>query len=99
MKTEHLTGRGIEQLAHAVTTLADAASLLAAPLDDESRGGIADLAKLIDGIDALFVVDNLETAAGSEVVALVEAMPREVAFLFTSRVGIGELEKRLSIAS
>jgi hypothetical protein len=49
---------------------------------------------MLQGITALIVIDNLESAQGSEVIRLYDSLPSSVSYLFTSRLGIGEIERR-----
>lgn len=97
LKTERLTAEGIRPLRDPISSLGEVVPELAHALDDSYTGTIDDLAQTLEGIEALVVVDNLETASAEEVVELVEAMPDSVNFLFTSRIGLGQLERRFSV--
>lgn len=97
LKTERLTSEGVRPLREPIASLGEVVPELAVALDDSYTGTIADLAQTLEGIEALIVIDNLETASADEVVELVESMPDSVNFLFTSRVGLGQLERRFSI--
>jgi LuxR family transcriptional regulator, glucitol operon activator len=94
MKTEQLTSSGVQNIRDAVRSLEDAIPSLASPLDESFSGGVTDLAKSLEGIDAVLAIDNLETVSAAEVVALVDELPSTVTCLFTSRVGMGEIERR-----
>jgi hypothetical protein len=41
------------------------------------------------------VIDNLETASAQEIIELTDGLPPTTNFLLTSRVGLGELERRV----
>jgi tetratricopeptide (TPR) repeat protein len=94
LKTEHLTASGIQSVRDAVRSLEQAIPTLAAPLDESFSGGIAELANSLEGIDAILAIDNLETVSAAEVIALVDELPPTATCLFTSRVGLGEIERR-----
>ena len=94
LKTEHLTAVGVQSLRDAVLSMEGAIPSLAAPLDTSFTGSASDLAQALEGIDAILAIDNLETVSASEVVALIDELPATVTCLFTSRVGIGQIERR-----
>lgn len=97
LKTERLTTSGITAVADAVKGITGAATALGQAVVEDFDGGIDDLSAMLDGIETLLVVDNLETVDGSEVVRFYEAMPACVTFLFTSRIGIGQIERRIEL--
>ena len=43
------------------------------------------------------MIDNLETASGREVLDLIDSLPETVSYLFTSREGLGEVERRFPL--
>ena len=43
------------------------------------------------------MIDNLETVSGREVVELIDTLPETVSYLFTSREGLGEIERRFPL--
>ncbi len=94
LKTEHLTAAGVQIIRDAIRSIEHAIPSLAAPLDVSFTGGIAELAQSFEGIDAILAIDNLETVSAAEVVSLVDELPATVTCLFTSRVGLGEIERR-----
>ncbi|MEV0810040.1 cold shock domain-containing protein [Micromonospora sp. NPDC050200] len=94
LKTEQLTAAGVQVIREAVRSLEDAIPSLAAPLDTSFAGGINEIAQSLEGIDAILAIDNLETVSAAEVVTLVDQLPATVTCLFTSRVGLGEIERR-----
>ncbi|MGW4395300.1 NB-ARC domain-containing protein [Amycolatopsis nivea] len=97
LKTERLTARGVVSVADAVRDLTGAAKSLGKALDDDFAGGVTDLADALEGVQTLMIIDNLETVAGDEVTALYDSLPTCVTFLFTSRVGVGQLERRFTL--
>jgi len=94
LKTEKLTANGVEQLNDAIQGIDESVVALNGGLSGDFTGSVKELAEALEGINCLIVLDNLESAQGSEVIALYEALPNTVRYLFTSRLGIGELERR-----
>jgi tetratricopeptide (TPR) repeat protein/cold shock CspA family protein len=97
LKTEQLTAAGVQSLRDAVRSIEGAIPSLAAPLDESFAGSASELAQSLEGINAILAVDNLETVSASEVIALVDELPATVTCLFTSRVGLGQLERREAV--
>ncbi|MFI1782361.1 hypothetical protein [Streptomyces rubiginosohelvolus] len=97
LKTERLTAGGVEGIVHAIKDLTGAAKKLGQAFDTDFTGGINELAEALEGIEALLIIDNLETVDGEEVVALYEKLPDSVNYLFTSRVGVGQFERRMPL--
>lgn len=94
LKTEKLTANGVELLNDAIQGIDESVAALSGGLSGDFNGSIRELSESLDGIQCLIVLDNLESAQGSEIIALYEALPNTVRYLFTSRLGIGELERR-----
>ncbi|CAL9438455.1 hypothetical protein SUDANB67_03392 [Nocardiopsis dassonvillei] len=99
LKTERLTVTGIEEILDATRDTTGAAKRLGRVLVDDFSGGISELAEMLEGISTLLIVDNLETVSGEEVMALYETLPDDVSYLFTSRIGIGQIERRFPLSS
>jgi len=97
LKTERLTAAGMRELRNAVASLDEALPFLAAPFRGDFDGGMADLGKMLEGVNALVAVDNLETVTGAEVLAFIDVLPPCVNFFFTSRVGIGDTEHKVRV--
>ena len=97
LKSEQLTARGVERIRDAVLTVEQAVPSMVEALDPSFRGSAMQLAESLDGLTALIVIDNLETVSGREVVELVDALPETVSYLFTSREGLGEIERRFPL--
>lgn len=94
LKTERLTAAGVVSIADAARDVAGAASDLGAAMAAGFKGGVSELAEALEGIDALLIIDNLETVSAVEVMELYDTLPDSVNYLFTSRVGIGQVERR-----
>ncbi|WP_433221413.1 NB-ARC domain-containing protein [Microtetraspora malaysiensis] len=97
LKTERLTANGIEEITNAVRDMTGAARIIGSAIDSDFQGGTRALSEALEGIETLLVVDNLETVHASEVIELYEALPDTVTFLFTSRLGIGQFERRMPL--
>lgn len=97
LKTERLTAGGVVDIADAIRDVTGAAQRLGQTLDDDFRGSVKDLAEMLEGIETLLIIDNLETVNASEIVNLYDTLPDTVTYLFTSRVGIGQFERRIPI--
>jgi cold shock CspA family protein len=95
LKSEYLTGGGVRRIENATNNLAQAIAELAAPIEEIDEGGMNELGQILQDIPTLIVIDNLETIDGQEVVGLIEEMPESVKFLFTSRIGLGQLERQV----
>lgn len=96
LKTERLTADGIQPLTDAAQGLTGIVQGLEDGLGDLSSG-LDSLAEALEGIPTLVVIDNLETADADEILTLYDALPVNVWFLFTSRVGLGQIERRIPL--
>lgn len=94
-KTERLTADGIERIASAAAESGSIAGQLSEPIGDAT--GVSALASFLEGVPSLIVVDNVETADSNEILDLVDSLPSSASFLFTSRVGLGQLERRFPL--
>ncbi|MGW5086438.1 NB-ARC domain-containing protein [Streptomyces coelicoflavus] len=97
LKTERLTANGIVEIAGAVRDITGATQGLGKVLTDDFKGGVAELSDALEGIETLLVIDNLETVSGSEIVTLYESLPDTVTYLMTSRIGVGQIERRIPL--
>lgn len=97
LKTERLTASGVQEIAEAVRDITGAAKVLGRAIDADFAGTVAELAEMLKGVKTLVIIDNLETVDGSEVVAFYEALPDSVRYLFTSRQGIGDIERKVRL--
>jgi cold shock CspA family protein/tetratricopeptide (TPR) repeat protein len=97
LKTERLTGTGVKLLNGGVVSILGATEEIGRELSNDFHGGVAALAKSLEGIATLICIDNLETVNGDDFLELYEAMPASVRFLVTSRRGIGQVERRIAV--
>lgn len=97
LKTERLTANGVIEIAGAVRDITGATQTLGKVLADDFKGGAEELAEALQGIETLLVIDNLETVSGSEIVTLYETLPDNVTYLMTSRIGVGQIERRFPL--
>ena len=52
---------------------------------------------MLDGLDVLIAIDNVESTSSDEIVRFYDAMPAGCSYLLTSRVGLGQIERRVEI--
>ncbi|WP_369389753.1 NB-ARC domain-containing protein [Streptomyces sp. CG1] len=97
LKTERLTANGVVEIAGAVRDITGATQTLGKVLSDDFKGGAEELAEALEGIETLLIIDNLETVSGSEIVTLYETLPDNVTYLMTSRIGVGQIERRIPL--
>lgn len=97
LKNEVLTASGVRGIENAIHGITGAAQRLGSALDKSFAGSVADLGDALSGLKALVIVDNLESAQGDEVIELYDALPPTVTYLFTSRIGVGQLERRVPL--
>jgi cold shock CspA family protein/tetratricopeptide (TPR) repeat protein len=97
LKKERLTGSGISEIKNVASSLIGAAVEAASDLDKTFQGGVDALSDTLSGFRTLICIDNLESISGDEFVDFYDQMPADVTFLVTSRKGIGQLERRISI--
>lgn len=100
LKTERLTASGVQELVDAVRGIDEAISVLAAPLEGVSGTSIQQLGAALEflEVNALLVIDNLETVSGEEILSILDQLPDSVSYLFTSREGLGQVERRRELA-
>lgn len=97
LKTEMLTAYGVEDLQDAVRGLDGTVAALGRGISQDFTGSLAELSEALEGVECLIIIDNLESAKGDEVVQMVDILPPTVNYLFTSRVGLGQLERRIPL--
>jgi cold shock CspA family protein/tetratricopeptide (TPR) repeat protein len=97
LKTERLTAEGVEAVGTAARDVLGIAAHLARPLDEAFHGTAEELGELLAGIEVLIAIDNVETTSADEIVRFYDAMPDSCGFLLTSRVGLGQLERRIAV--
>lgn len=94
LKYERMTAVGVRTITGAVRDIIGAAQPIGQAFDADFAGSVNDLAMALEGLNVLIVVDNLETVGGTEFSALYEKLPDTVSYLITSRIGVGEFERR-----
>lgn len=99
LKTEKLTANGVVELNDAIRGIDETVVALGRNLSSDFNGQLDELAESLDGIRCLIIIDNLESAQGDEVIELYERLPTSIRYLFTSRLGIGQLERRYPLPS
>jgi hypothetical protein len=97
LKSERLTGEGVEAIGDAARDVLGIVERLARPLDDTFEGSPTELGELLEGIDVLIAIDNVESTNADEIIRFDDAMPDSCSILLTSRVGLGQLERRIPI--
>lgn len=99
LKTERLTGQGIEEITTRASNLLGMTHQLGQAIAEDFTGSLDELSDVLQGTEALVVIDNLESASAEEVLRLIDRLPEETVFLLTSRVGLGQLERRLPLGA
>lgn len=97
LKAERLTENGIIAIRDSVLSIEDAVPRFVSQLQPHFDGDVAALSEALQGIRSLIVIDNLETITGREVLDFVDSLPPTTSYLLTSRIGIGELERRFPV--
>ncbi len=98
LKTERLTGRGVQQIRDAGFDLMSITAELSSAIGESTDNDVALLAQLLDGTPALVAIDNVESIGATEIRNLIAALP-DCRFLLTSRVGLGEIEWRVPLGA
>ena len=96
LKAERLTGAGIEQVRGNAFDLYSITNELSSALSEAGTTDIELLAAVLSGTSTLVAIDNIESIGAGELRRLIAALP-DSQFLFTSRVGLGELEWRITL--
>ncbi|SFO00976.1 NB-ARC domain-containing protein [Geodermatophilus obscurus] len=99
LKSELLTVSGVRTIEKAIKDLTGATQEFGRTLDQSFNGSVAELADSLQGIRALIIIDNLESAKGDEVLRLYDTLPETATYLLTSRVGIGQIERRFPLGA
>ena len=97
LKYEKLTAYGVREIAGAARDIVGAVQPAAAALGTGFSGTVSELAELLDGFKVLLILDNLETISGEEFRSLYNSLPDSVTYLITSRIGVGEFERRYAL--
>lgn len=97
LKYEKLTAYGVREITGAARDVVGAVQPAGAALDNGFVGNIDELAELLDGFKVLLILDNMETISGEEFRSLYNSLPDSVTYLITSRIGVGEYERRYAL--
>ncbi|HYZ55807.1 MAG TPA: cold shock domain-containing protein [Streptosporangiaceae bacterium] len=98
LKQERLTASGIREISGAARDITGAVRPLGRALDSGFQGSLDELAEALQGLNALIVFDNLETVGGLDFSQVYETLPDSVTYLVTSRIGVGEYERRYPLS-
>jgi LuxR family glucitol operon transcriptional activator len=98
LKTRHLTAEGIRQISEAVDSLGALIDNILKALKVSPQPSWDVVLDQLKTSKILLVVDNLETL-GAEVRELALEIPERSKVLFTSRVGLGEIEIRYELSN
>jgi cold shock CspA family protein/predicted transcriptional regulator len=96
LKTERLTGRGIQEIRDAAFDVMSIAGELSSAIGESANTDIHILAEVLGDTPTLIATDNVESVGSAEIRELITALP-ECKFLLTSRVGLGEIEWRVTL--
>ena len=99
LKYEKLTAYGVRDIAGSARDMLGAIQPAGATLESGFNGTLNELADLLEGFKVLLVLDNLETISGDEFRALYNTLPDTVSYLITSRIGVGEYERRYPLGT
>lgn len=98
-KNAQLTPGRVEEIStevkDALGLLTDAASAFGAP--DDPSGGFTDLLFMMENYRVLLVLDNLENVLDDTIRQFLDALPAGSKVLVTSRIGLGDYEKRIPL--
>lgn len=99
LKYEKLTAYGVREITGAARNIVGAIRPAGKAMVSDFAGSISELAELLDGFKVLLVLDNLETVSGDEFRSAYDVLPDSVSYLITSRIGVGEYERRYPLTS
>ncbi len=97
LKRERLTGDGVEEIVGAARGVLSELDEWLALVGEDPQAGLTALCRILDGMQALIVIDNLETVTADEFMEFYDQLPSDVHILLTSRVGLGQIERRVPI--
>lgn len=98
-KHERLTEFGVRDISDAVRDLLGAVGPIGSAIDGSFVGGLGELSDLLEGLRVLLILDNLETFSGADFRRMYEELPDTVSYLATSRMGLGEFERRFPLGA
>lgn len=97
LKTEELTGEGVRKLAGAIDSLIEPPRALVDEIDVTGEPTWAWIGQALAGVPTLLVIDNVESTDANEIIDIYDQLPSSTSLLLTSRVGLGQLERRVEI--
>ena len=97
LKSKQLTPAGVKELSNSIRDIAGVTRALGQRIDQTFQGSVGELAAALGEMTTLVVIDNLETNLGDDVVDLYDTLPETVTFLFTSRRGVGRIERPVPV--
>lgn len=97
LKTEELTGEGVRQISSTVTSVLELPQDLVDQLDERGEATWEWVGEALAGVPTLLVIDNVESADANEIIDIYDSLPGTTSLLLTSRVGLGQLERRVEV--
>jgi tetratricopeptide (TPR) repeat protein len=97
LKSEQLTPAGIKELSRTVKDIDGIVGALGKAIDTSHETDVAGIISALGGRKTLIVIDNLESNLGNDVVELYDSLPPTVTLLFTSRRGLGQIDRPFPI--
>lgn len=97
LKQERLTASGIQEISNAARDIMGAVQPLGRALDTGFQGSLDELADALKDLNVLIVFDNLETVGGLDFSQVYETLPESTIYLVTSRIGVGQYERRYAL--
>lgn len=97
LKAEQLTPAGIKELSRTVKDIDGAVEELGHAIDSSIEADVDGLVSALGGRTTLLVIDNLESNLGDDVIELYDSLPSTVTLLFTSRRGLGQIDRPVPV--
>ena len=97
LKEEKLTATGLTEIHNAVQGIYGVEGVIEQFVLETFNEAVETLAESLLGLRVLLVIDNIETVSGNEIIELYDKLSGSVQFLLTSRVGLGQLERRFEL--
>ena len=97
LKEEKLTATGLTSIHNAVQGIYGVEGAIEQFVLETFNEAVETLAESLSGLRVLLVIDNIETVSGNEIIELYDKFSGTVQFLLTSRVGLGQLERRYEL--
>jgi len=99
LKFEKLTAFGVREISGAARDVVGAVRPIGQAMEKEFTGSVGELSALLEGFKVLLILDNMETISGQEFRMLYNSLPDSVTYLITSRIGVGEYERRYALGA